>query len=235
MVQPKSVLRRGLSRGRIVDTAVDLARSEGTEHLSMRRLAEHLVVQAMLLYYHLPSKTSLMTLMADRTLSELPAPDPGWPWTEQLLELMARTFVAAKNNPALFLVLAAEPMHPGTLPATRGTGAASLSLFDKVLQLLQQGGVPADSRADAFRGLLGLTIGFMAGQVDGLLPQPPAADRPTRDDEQRRSNCAPLLTEMTPALDSTDPEQALRFTLRLCIEGLQRLAAAGPPPEAAVS
>lgn len=230
MVRSESAGRRPLSRDRILDCAVELARNEGIEHLSMRRLASHLGVEAMSLYHYVPSKTSLITAMADRTLSELPAPDATGPWTQQLLELMVQTFVAATGNPALFPVLASEPMHPETLPAARGTGEASLRLFEQVLQLLQQGQIPADLRIDAYRGLLGLTIGFMAGQIDGLLPQPAATDRPTPDDEQRRADCAPLLTSVTPALHAADPERALRFTLTLCIEGLQQLAAGDPPP-----
>jgi hypothetical protein len=80
-----------------------------------------------------------------------------------------QTYRAATSNPVLFPA-ASEPHHHGTLPAARSTGTASLSLLERVLELLALGRVPDEVQLEAFRGLTGIAIGFIAGQVDGLLP-----------------------------------------------------------------
>jgi Bacterial regulatory proteins, tetR family len=56
---------RGLSRADIVDVAVAIADAEGTEAVSMRRIARDLRVGAMSLYWHVESKEELHQLMLD--------------------------------------------------------------------------------------------------------------------------------------------------------------------------
>jgi AcrR family transcriptional regulator len=181
-------------------------------------------VEAMSLYHHVPSKASLITLMADRTLAAVTVGDRQGTWTQEIVDLLVQTFLAAIENPAVLPVLAAEPLHPGTLPAARGTGGPSLGLLEQVLEQLERGHLPADVQVHAFRGLIGVTTGFIAGQVGGLLPAPTTTDQPTTDDQQRRAAAAPLLTSITPALKVQDPAAGLRFTLELYVAGLQQLA-----------
>jgi DNA-binding transcriptional MocR family regulator len=55
----------GLTRQRIVDTAVGIADAEGLAALSMRRTAADLGVTTMALYRHVPGKDQLLLLIAD--------------------------------------------------------------------------------------------------------------------------------------------------------------------------
>ena len=58
--QPAHELRRaGLTRDRVLGTAVDLADEEGLDGLSMRKLAKRLGVEAMSLYNHIPGQGTL--------------------------------------------------------------------------------------------------------------------------------------------------------------------------------
>ena len=52
--------RTGLSRGRVLSAAVELADAEGVESLTMRALAERLGVEAMSLYHHVANKAALL-------------------------------------------------------------------------------------------------------------------------------------------------------------------------------
>ena len=65
---------RGLSRADIVDVAVAIADAEGTEAVSMRRIARDLRVGAMSLYWHVESKEELHQLMLDTVQAEIEAP-----------------------------------------------------------------------------------------------------------------------------------------------------------------
>lgn len=226
-----------LSTDRITQAALDLARREGLAGVSMRRVAGALGVEPMSLYYHVPSKAALMVLMADRSISLMPAPDSNWPWDEQLVELMLQTFLAAVANPALFPVLSAELLHPEALPTPSSrTRASSLGLLERILSLLDLGGVPPAMQVNIFRGLIGLVLGFVAGQIDGLLPPSVPAQRSTR----RRADQSvtvqfSLLMAMRPALMAADPAAALRCNLELIIHGIKTLDLNLDPPKRAGS
>ncbi|MCX4548078.1 TetR/AcrR family transcriptional regulator C-terminal domain-containing protein [Streptomyces sp. NBC_01387] len=64
----------GLSRDRVVRTAVALADSEGLPALSMRRVATELGLSTMALYRHVQGKGELVQLMADAVCAEQPLP-----------------------------------------------------------------------------------------------------------------------------------------------------------------
>ncbi|MFE5484350.1 TetR/AcrR family transcriptional regulator C-terminal domain-containing protein [Streptomyces sp. NPDC056527] len=62
----------GLTRERIVRTALELADSEGLAALTMRRLATSLNTSTMALYRHVPGKVELVRLMTDAVCGEVP-------------------------------------------------------------------------------------------------------------------------------------------------------------------
>ncbi|MEU8323976.1 TetR/AcrR family transcriptional regulator [Nonomuraea sp. NPDC048881] len=62
--------RPGLSLGRIVRAAVELADAEGLEGLSMRKVADRLGFTTMSLYRHVPGRDQLVDLMRDEVLGE---------------------------------------------------------------------------------------------------------------------------------------------------------------------
>lgn len=86
--------RSGLTVGRIVAAAIDIADEAGIDSLSMRRIAEQLGVGVMSLYTYVASKAELIPVMVDTVLAELPnvpepdrAPDSPHstpPWRQQL-------------------------------------------------------------------------------------------------------------------------------------------------------
>ncbi|SCF02545.1 transcriptional regulator, TetR family [Micromonospora haikouensis] len=60
-----------LSRETIVAAAIGLADRDGLAGLSMRRLAQHLGVDAMSIYYHLRDKDTLLAAMVDAVAAEI--------------------------------------------------------------------------------------------------------------------------------------------------------------------
>lgn len=69
---------RGLSREDIIDAAIAVADAEGTEAVSMRRIARELGTGTMSLYWHVSSKDELQSLMLDAVQAELPEPSGDW-------------------------------------------------------------------------------------------------------------------------------------------------------------
>ncbi len=198
-----------LSRDLIVDTAISLARREGLAGVSMRRVGRALGVEPMSLYYHVPSKATLMVLMADRSIADLPPADSSSPWQERLTDLLIHTLRAGIDNPALYPVLATEAADPDKVAAMGDDQVpASLMLFTKVQDLLQEARLPAEDQKHAYVGLIGLVVGLIAVHVDGLLPG--AASQPGQT--AGVGNGRPI---------SSDPARTLRFHLRAFIHGLQ--------------
>ncbi len=93
----RATRRRGpkptISVQSIVESALELADSEGLESVSMARVADALDCTAMALYRHIDSKDELLTLLADRVAADTPnlPTDLGWrdglrAWTRVQIE-----------------------------------------------------------------------------------------------------------------------------------------------------
>ena len=75
---------RGLSRNDIVAAAVVIADAEGTDAVSMRRVARDLHVGAMSLYWHVASIDELHLLMLEQVQSETEVPQASGDWRADL-------------------------------------------------------------------------------------------------------------------------------------------------------
>lgn len=75
---------RGLSRTDIVTVAVAVADAEGSDAVSMRRVARELGVGTMSLYWHVDSREELHQLMLERVQGEAQAPEPSGDWRADL-------------------------------------------------------------------------------------------------------------------------------------------------------
>ena len=86
--------RPGLSRADIVDIAIAIADAEGTEAVSMRRIARDLRVGAMSLYWYVESKEELHQLMVELVHAEIEAPPPSGDWRTDLATYAGNTRTA---------------------------------------------------------------------------------------------------------------------------------------------
>jgi AcrR family transcriptional regulator len=69
-------VRAPLDRDAVVDAAVAFADANGTDALSMRKLAASLGYEVMSLYNHVANKAEVLSLMVDAVAAEIPRPDP---------------------------------------------------------------------------------------------------------------------------------------------------------------
>jgi AcrR family transcriptional regulator len=75
---------RGLEGADIITAAVAVADAEGTDAVSMRRIARELDVGTMSLYWYVSSKEELHRLMLERVQAEALAPEPSGEWRTDL-------------------------------------------------------------------------------------------------------------------------------------------------------
>ncbi|MEU9607975.1 TetR/AcrR family transcriptional regulator C-terminal domain-containing protein [Streptomyces sp. NPDC048057] len=80
----------GLSRERIVATAVDRLDREGVDGLSLRKIAADLDAHATSLYWHVPTKGDVLDLAIDEVFAEISLPDDhrALDWREVVLAYM---------------------------------------------------------------------------------------------------------------------------------------------------
>jgi len=90
---------RGLSLPDIVATAIAVADADGTEAVSMRRIARELRVGAMSLYWYVTSKEELHQLMLERVQAESDVPEPSGDWRADLRAYARNTRAALLRHP----------------------------------------------------------------------------------------------------------------------------------------
>ncbi|MEV8567789.1 TetR/AcrR family transcriptional regulator C-terminal domain-containing protein [Streptomyces sp. NPDC051322] len=156
----------GLTRERIVRTAVALADAEGLPVLSMRRVATELGLSTMALYRHVQGKGELVRLMSDAVCGEQPLPSvqPA-DWRERF-ELGSRWMWDAYNRHPWMAHAMASITRPEPAPnamaytewmlrAGEGTGLSKnqvmhlhLSLFGYIQGLAMASDLEAQARQD---------------------------------------------------------------------------------------
>jgi AcrR family transcriptional regulator len=125
--------KEALSRGLIVDTALELLRTEGYEATSMRRVAQALDTGPASLYVYVANRDELLDLMLDRAIAQVPLPelDPSR-WREQLKEVMhGQVRLMTEEYPGLTRLAMA------TIP----TGPGALRVADAMIALMRAGGM----------------------------------------------------------------------------------------------
>lgn len=219
--------RSGLSLGTIVRAGIELARRDGVDAITMRRVAAELGVAPMSLYSHVPGKAELLELMLDAFAggvydpNDLPAARSGW--RAAALYVAERNFEEAVAQPWTLEIPADRPV-PG--PGMTAKYEAELVAFDGI-------GLTDVQMDHALTGLLGLASAMARNQV-GLQRARTAS---AHDDNQWWQQVHPALatamrgrefplasrvgTAASLAADAAaDPKAALIYTAQLLLDGL---------------
>jgi AcrR family transcriptional regulator len=99
-----------LTRENIAAAALAIADREGFEAVSMRRVAQHLNVGTMSLYYYVKSKDDLIAVMDDALMGEALLPTLPGDWRRAIMEIARRTHAVFIRHPwALVAMLSAPP------------------------------------------------------------------------------------------------------------------------------
>ncbi|MBB5829304.1 TetR/AcrR family transcriptional regulator [Micromonospora carbonacea] len=224
-----------LSRETIVAAAIDLADRDGLAGLSMRRLAQHLGVDAMSIYYHLRDKDTLLAAMVDAVAAEIEteagveaaimgggtaagveAAGNG-PWTDQLRALITRARRTMLRHPWAARVLEARDTPT----------PAVLRHIERVLAVMRGGGCSVSLSHHALHLLGSRILGFSQDLFDdspNTAPTGEAAAAQAAAWAETMPHIAELAAAVahSGALGGCDDEDEFAFALDLLIEGLDR-------------
>ncbi|GIF25638.1 AcrR family transcriptional regulator [Actinoplanes tereljensis] len=202
-----------LSREGIVAAAIDLADRDGLAGFSMRRLAQHLGVDAMSIYYHVRDKDTLLAAMTDAVATEIAAgdqPAAAGPWTEQLRALIMRARGTMLRHP-----WAARVIEERDNPTP-----AVLLHIERVLAIMRGGGCSVDLGHHAIHLLGSRILGFSQDLFDDNGDGAPVPDE--------WAKAMPHVAELaaaashTGALGPCDDDAEFAFALDLLLDGLER-------------
>ena len=211
-----------LSREGILAAAVALADRDGLAGLSMRKLAQHLGVDAMSIYYHLHDKDALLGAMADAVAAEIPPPDDkngdqDGPWTERLRSLI----MGARRT------MVRHPWAARVLEGRETPTPAVMLHIERVLAVLRGGGCSVDLSHHAIHLLGSRILGFSQDLFDDA-PDARVAPEVMATQAKVWAESMPHIAELAVAvshdgaLGGCDDDDEFAFALDLLLEGLER-------------
>ena len=140
---------RKLTAEGILEAAIEIIDTEGTDKLSMRSLAKHLEVQANAIYTHYDNLQAVEEAVVDRLLNKIPTPDAsrGPPLRDQLIDHFAA-------------LRAALVLHPRVTTFDVGSPAwiSNARHIDRTLEQLVAQGIDIAVAHVAYTALSGVTL-----------------------------------------------------------------------------
>lgn len=144
--------RAPLDRGRIVEAALRVVDAEGTDALSIRRLATELGTAPMSVYWHVQDKAELLDLVGEAVLETVEVPPAGGDWREQLRAV----------HRAMLDAVARHPNTPDLMIGRARYGRAGIALFERLLAILLEAGLSPAAAFDAYQSLYLFLLGYIA-------------------------------------------------------------------------
>jgi AcrR family transcriptional regulator len=208
--------RPPLSRERVLLEAVALADQSGVGALTMRRLAERLLVEPMSLYHHVANKDEILDGMVDVVFREIEFPATDDDWKSSMRERATSARAALHRH----------PWAVGRMESRSTPGPATLRHHDAVIGCLRRAGFSVALAGHAFSAMDSYLYGFAMQELNLPFhtPDETAAMAETFLD-QFPAEQFPYLAELTtehvlqPGYDYADE---FAFGLDLILDGLER-------------
>jgi len=161
--RPDATDRPGLSRDKVVDTALAIVDRDGLDGLTMRRLAGELGVEAMSLYHWFPNKAAILDALVEAAIRETatrvdPSPEAGWRANLRALAMAYRHVLLA---------------HPNTLPCLGGRPGKSVEtmrFIERMLDVLRVDGFTPVQAVQTMQSVLAYINGACAAAIAGAAP-----------------------------------------------------------------
>lgn len=206
-----------ITRELVLATALELIDRDGTDALSMRRLAAALDRDPMILYRHAPGKAALLDGVVEIVLAQLSV-DPADPdWAGQL-RAVARDYRAlALAHPHVVPLLVTRPLATPLALRPRGT----LRPLEDLLDLLTRAGFSGPDALHIYRAFFGFLNGHVLNELQELVDNPDETDDLLRLGLHRLPiGEFPLLRSLAHALAAYDGAAELESGLDILLTGL---------------
>jgi AcrR family transcriptional regulator len=148
-----------LSRDQIVAAALRIARTDGLEALTIRRLAADLDASRMALYRHVADKDALITLVMNEVAEQsvVPLPPRDGAWESRLRRLAHSLRDELRAYPGLVEILMTRYNH----------GPGGLRAVETILEILTDAGLRTDDAARYYVVFIDLVFGRVYREVHG--------------------------------------------------------------------
>lgn len=215
-----------LSRGRVLQAAVDVADEGGIESLTMRRLAEELGVEAMSLYYHVANKEAILDGVVDAIAEEIEEEIGGFdvpPEVDGWKAVMRERILLARQ------VMLRHPWAPAVFETRTNMSVPVVRYFEGLLGLMRKGGFSYDLAHHAMHALGSRALGFT--QELFKPDDPETGDEEAAAMFEEMADQFPHLVGMLGEIAHDDPGSTLgwcddqvefEFGLDLLLDGLER-------------
>ncbi|MFE6925550.1 TetR/AcrR family transcriptional regulator C-terminal domain-containing protein [Nocardia sp. NPDC057663] len=206
-----------VTRESVLSAALMIVDRDGIDGLSMRRLAEAVGRDPMVIYRHLPNKAAVLDGVAELVFEQLvvDAEDPDW---AAQLRAVARSFRAvALAHPNVVPLLVTRPLSTplGMRPI------AVVRPLEHILQLLTRAGFSGADALHVYRALFGFLYGHVLNELQEVVERPEESDEVLRLGLHRLPITEfPLVRELAPTLAAYDGAAELERGLDILLTGL---------------
>jgi TetR/AcrR family transcriptional regulator, tetracycline repressor protein len=200
--------RAGLSRERVLRTALELVDRDGVDALTMRRLGRELGVEAMSLYSYVDNKQDLIEGVVEQVFKEMPliTPGPG-SWQERLRINAAMFRSVLLRHPRAVRLVAGRPL------ITEGT----VAFVESALVELRSVGLDLATADRVLEVIASFTLGHVAENL-GDEVRPARIHQGHDIDRVRFPNVRTVQDEHPP-----DPDAEFAMGIEFVIAGIERL------------
>ncbi|QLY29249.1 TetR/AcrR family transcriptional regulator C-terminal domain-containing protein [Nocardia huaxiensis] len=206
-----------ITRAAVLAAALQIVDRDGVDGLSMRRLAEAVRRDPMIIYRHLPNKAAVLDGVAEVVFAQLTvdAEDPDW---MAQLRSAARSFrQLALDHPRVVPLLVTRPLATplGLRPR------AVLRPLEDILTLLTRAGFSGPDALHIYRALFGFLYGHVLNELQEIVENPEETDDLLRLGLYRLPPGEfPLLRELAPVLAAYDGAAELERGLDILLTSL---------------
>ena len=212
--------RPRLSKRTVTESALKLADAAGLDALTIRKLAQHLGVTPMALYWHFRSKEDLLEGVSEQVWGEIDVHvDPSIPWWAQL----------QAGLESLLSVLRAHPSAPQLLLEKEKRNEAALRATEATLDILRSAGFDPQHASEIARSTLWTGLMLVMSEA-GYHPE---LSEDERAEFQRRNEVFfamlpavryPRLIECAAPMADCDPDFHYRLGVEMFIAGVRAIA-----------
>lgn len=206
-----------ITRALLLDAALEIIDSDGVEGLSMRRLAEVVKRDPMVIYRHVPNKAAVLDGVAEIVFAQLSVDTSDPDWIAQL-RTVARDFrKIALAHPRVVPLLVTRPLATplGLRPPT------VVRPLEAVLELLTRAGFSGADALHVYRALFGFLYGHILNELQEVVERPEETDHVLRLGLYRLPlEEFPLVRELAPVLAAYDGAAELERGLDILLTGL---------------
>ena len=161
-----------ITRDVVLATALRLIDRDGADALSMRRLAQALGIDPMILYRHAPSKAALLDGVTEIVLAQLSVDRADPDWAGQLRAVGRDFRRLALAHPHVVPLLVTRPLATPLGLRPRGT----LRHLEDILTLLTRAGFSGADALHIYRALFGFLYGHILNELQELVENPDETD-----------------------------------------------------------